>query len=122
MTIRTSREPSRRDFLISASLAAAASLAPKSLLAEEDVLVASAFKEAATAKITVQKLRRNITVLLGADGNIAALTGKLLVDAEIVTARPNVAAALAGIQRRPRQAIDQHALAFRSHRRQCLAA
>jgi glyoxylase-like metal-dependent hydrolase (beta-lactamase superfamily II) len=112
MTIRTWNELSRRHFLISASLAAAASLAPKLLLAEEDVLVPSAFKEAAAAKITVQKLRRNINVLLGAGGNIAVLTGpdgKLLVDAEIVTARPNVAAALTGINADPiKQLINTH--------------
>jgi glyoxylase-like metal-dependent hydrolase (beta-lactamase superfamily II) len=65
-----------------------------------------------TAKITVQALRRNISVLLGPGGNIAVLTGsdgKLLVDAEVVTARSNVAAALAGINADPiKQLINTH--------------
>ena len=79
----------------------------------------NAFKEAATAKVTVQNLRRNISVLLGAGGNIAVLTGpdgKLLVDAEIITARPNVSKALASINADPVQTTDQHSLAFRPHR------
>jgi glyoxylase-like metal-dependent hydrolase (beta-lactamase superfamily II) len=113
MTVRTSAELSRRHFLASGSLAvAAACLAPEALLAEEDDLVPSAFKEAATAKIALQPLRRNITVLLGAGGNIAVLTGpdgKLLVDGEIVTARPNLAVALANINADPvQQLINTH--------------
>jgi glyoxylase-like metal-dependent hydrolase (beta-lactamase superfamily II) len=63
-------------------------------------LVGGAFKEAATAKVTVQKLRRNISILSGAGGNIVVLTGpdgKLLVDAGIITARPHVSEALASI-------------------------
>jgi glyoxylase-like metal-dependent hydrolase (beta-lactamase superfamily II) len=63
-------------------------------------LVEGAFKEAATAKVTVQNLRRNISVLSGAGGNMAVLTGPdgmLLVDAGIMTARPHVSQALASI-------------------------
>ncbi len=113
MITRASIELSRRDFLASGSLAlTAACFTPTSLLAREDDLVPNAFKEAATAKIDVQKLRRNVTVLLGPGGNIAVLTGpdgKLLVDAEIVTARPNVAAALASINADPiKQLINTH--------------
>jgi glyoxylase-like metal-dependent hydrolase (beta-lactamase superfamily II) len=71
-----------------------------------------ALKASATAKVTVQTLRRNISVLLGPGGNIAVLTGpdgKLLIDAEIVTARSNVAAALASINADPvRQLINTH--------------
>jgi glyoxylase-like metal-dependent hydrolase (beta-lactamase superfamily II) len=78
----------------------------------EDVLVPGGLKAAATAKVTVQALRRNISVLLGAGGNIAVLTGpdgKLLVDAEIVTARPHVSAALASINADPvKQLINTH--------------
>jgi glyoxylase-like metal-dependent hydrolase (beta-lactamase superfamily II) len=113
MMTKVSAELSRRRFLASGSLAvAAACLTPKSLLAVEDDLVPNAFKEAATAKVTVQTLRRNISVLLGAGGNIAVLTGpdaKLLVDAEIVTSRPNVAAALTSINADPiKQLINTH--------------
>jgi glyoxylase-like metal-dependent hydrolase (beta-lactamase superfamily II) len=75
-------------------------------------LVGGAFKEAATAKVTVQNLRRNISVLLGAGGNIAVLSGpdgKLLVDAEIITARPHVSEALASINADPiKQLINTH--------------
>jgi len=57
-------------------MAAAAWLNPKALFADTgDVLVPDGLKAAATAKITVQPLRRNISVLLGVGGNIAVLTG-----------------------------------------------
>jgi glyoxylase-like metal-dependent hydrolase (beta-lactamase superfamily II) len=113
MSVTDSREISRRQFLVAAGLTlGAACMAPKSLFAAEDHLVADAFKVAATAKITVRPLRRNITALLGPGGNIAVLTGpdgKLLVDAEIVTARPNVSAALASINADPiKQLINTH--------------
>ena len=104
---------SRRQFLAEGGLTvAAACLVPKGLFAQEDALVQHAFKEAATAKVTVQTLRRNISVLLGAGGNIAVLTGpdgKLLIDAEIVSARANVSAALASINADPiKQLINTH--------------
>jgi glyoxylase-like metal-dependent hydrolase (beta-lactamase superfamily II) len=103
---------SRRQFLTNAGLSAAASLVPGRLLAQTGGLVQGAFKEAATAKVTVQPLRRNVSVLLGAGGNIAVLTGpdgKLLIDAAIVTARPNVSSALASINADPiKQLINTH--------------
>src|SRR5271163_4465085 len=113
MISRTSADSSRRHFLAAGSLTvAAACLAPRALFADEGDLVEQAFKEAATAKVTIQSLRRNISVLLGAGGNIAVLTGpdgKLVVDAEIVTARPNVSKALATISADPiKQLINTH--------------
>jgi glyoxylase-like metal-dependent hydrolase (beta-lactamase superfamily II) len=104
---------SRRHFVAAAgSTLAAAWLNPRAAFAQEDALVQNAFKEAATAKITVQPLRRNITVLLGAGGNIAVLTGpdgKLLIDSEIFSARQNVARALASINADPiKQLINTH--------------
>src|SRR5580698_1597617 len=104
---------SRRQFLTAGGLTvAAACLTPRHLIAQTSSIVPGAFKEAAAAKITVQNLRRNISVLLGAGGNIAVLTGpdgKLVVDAEIVTARPNVSKALAGINGDPiKQLINTH--------------
>ena len=113
MTSRTSSEVSRRQFLAAGGITAATAwIAPSALFAQEDALVRNAFKEAATAKVTVLPLRRNITVLLGAGGNIAVLTGpdgKLLVDAEIVTARPKVSEAIAGINADPiKQLINTH--------------
>jgi glyoxylase-like metal-dependent hydrolase (beta-lactamase superfamily II) len=113
MATTASAEISRRQFLAAGGLTfAAACLAPKRLFAQADDLPEHAFKEAAKAKITVQTLRRNISVLLGPGGNIAVLTGpdgKLLVDAEIVTARPNVSTALASINADPiKQLINTH--------------
>ncbi len=113
MVNRSTAEFSRRQFLAGGGVAfAAACIAPRSVFAEEDHLVKDAFKEAATAKIAVRTLRRNVSVLLGAGGNIAVLTGpdgKLLVDAEIVTSRPTVSAALASINRDPvKQLINTH--------------
>jgi glyoxylase-like metal-dependent hydrolase (beta-lactamase superfamily II) len=112
MSPRASNEVSRRQFLISSGVAVAAScLAPPRLFAQQG-LVDMALKASATAKVTVQTLRRNISVLLGPGGNIAVLTGpdgKLLIDAEVVTARPNVAAALASINPDPiKQLINTH--------------
>jgi len=112
MSTRVANEVSRRQFLILSGVAVAvASLDPSRLFAQEG-LVTMALKESATAKVTVQALRRNTRVLLGPGGNIAVLTGpdgKLLVDAEVVTARPNVAAALASINADPiKQLINTH--------------
>ena len=113
MVPEASLDCSRRQFLAAGGLTvAAACFAPSSLIAQTGGIVVGAFKEAATAKVTVQNLRRNISVLLGAGGNIAVLTGpdgKLLVDAEIVTARPNVSKALASINADPiKQLINTH--------------
>jgi glyoxylase-like metal-dependent hydrolase (beta-lactamase superfamily II) len=113
MVNRFSDEMTRRRFMTASGLMVAAScVSPRELFAQEDSLVQNAFKEAATAPITVQPLRRNITALLGAGGNIAVLTGpdgKLLVDAEIVTARPNTSKAIAGINGDPiKQLINTH--------------
>src|SRR5580704_6272394 len=112
MSTRLANEVSRRQFLISSGVAvAAACIAPPRLFAQQG-LVEMALKESALAKITLQTLRRNISVLLGPGGNIAVLTGpdgKLLVDAEVVTARSNVAAALANINADPiKQLINTH--------------
>jgi hypothetical protein len=87
MVSTPSPEISRRQFLVDAGLTATTACLAPGVLADqsEDVLVPTAFKVATTAKITVQYLLRNISVLLGAGGNIAVLTGpdgKLLVDAE----------------------------------------
>ncbi len=104
---------SRRHFLSTGALTVAAScFSPRYLRAETQSIVPGAFKEAATAKIAVQKLRRDVSVLLGPGGNIAVLTGpdgKLMIDAEIVTARPHVIEALASINPDPiKQLINTH--------------
>lgn len=113
MITNSSGEMSRRHFVAAGGLSAAvACLTPSLLFAQEDTLVVDAFKEAATTKITAQPLRRNVTALLGAGGNIAVLDGpdgKLLIDSEIVTAGPHVVEALAGINADPiEQLINTH--------------
>jgi glyoxylase-like metal-dependent hydrolase (beta-lactamase superfamily II) len=109
---------SRRSFLASTGLAATvALLAPRHLFAEADEvatpgLVQKARKEAASATITVQRLRGNVSVLMGAGGNIAVLPGsdgKLLIDAGFAGARPKIADALAGISSDPiKHLINSH--------------
>ena len=105
---------SRRKFMVAGGFAiAAAYLLPRSVFAQQgDELVPAGMRASATAKITVQSLRRNISVLLGPGGNIAVLTGadgKLAVDAEVVTARPNLSAALTSINADPvKQLINTH--------------
>ena len=106
---------SRRRFLVSASLAAtAAGIAPRSLFAQGsgDGIVGLIRKDAATARITVQPLRRNVSVLMGSGGNIAVFSGrdgKLLVDAGITASRPRIIEALAAISPAPiKQLINTH--------------
>ena len=104
---------SRRSFLASASAAAAvAFVAPRRLFAQDDGLVQTARRTASTDTVTVQKLRGNISVLLGAGGNIAVLTGpdgKLLIDAGFAGARPQITNALASINSDPiKHLINTH--------------
>jgi glyoxylase-like metal-dependent hydrolase (beta-lactamase superfamily II) len=104
---------SRRNFLASASAATTiAWLAPSKLFAQEDGLVQTARRTAATDKLTIQKLRGNVSVLLGAGGNIAVLPGrdgKVLIDAGFAGARLQITDALAGISSEPiKHLINTH--------------
>jgi len=104
---------SRRRFLTSTSMAASVGLlTPSYLFDQDDGLVQTARKTAAAATITVQKLRGNVSVLMGAGGNIAVLPGhdgKLLIDAGFAGARPKIADALASISSDPiKQLINTH--------------
>jgi glyoxylase-like metal-dependent hydrolase (beta-lactamase superfamily II) len=99
---------SRRRFLTTATTAAAATyLTPRSLFAQEGqqpALVVQGRAAAATAKITTQKLRGNVYVLMGSGGNIAVLPGpdgKLLIDSGISTSQPQLTEALAAISADP---------------------
>src|SRR5215470_4541225 len=96
---------SRRCFLASASAGTTvALLSPRKLFAQDDGLVQTARRTAAAATVNVQKLRGNVSVLMGAGGNIGVLPGrdgKLLIDAGFAGARPKVADALAGISPDP---------------------
>jgi len=111
MNTQSSLSITRRRFLsTTAATAAAACLTPRSLFAQDaqeaqpPAMVVQARAAAATAKITTQKLRGNISVLLGSGGNIAVLPGpqgKLLVDTGISTSRPQITEALAAISADP---------------------
>ena len=98
---------SRRRFLTTtAATATTACFARRSLFAQtqQPEMVVKGREAAAKAKITTQKLRGNVSVLLGSGGNIAVLTakeGKLLVDAGISTSRPQITEALAAINADP---------------------
>jgi glyoxylase-like metal-dependent hydrolase (beta-lactamase superfamily II) len=104
---------SRRRFLATAATAAAASLVPGKLLAQpaSDFLT-KARAANANNKITTTPLRRNVSALLGAGGNIvvlAAKEGKLLVDSGYASCQPQLTAALAAINADPiRVLINTH--------------
>jgi glyoxylase-like metal-dependent hydrolase (beta-lactamase superfamily II) len=113
MTTKLDVPISRRCFLASASAATTvAFLAPRKLFAQDEGLVQTARKTAAAATINVQKLRGNISVLMGAGGNIAVLPGrggKLLIDAGFAGARPKITDALASISSDPiKHLINTH--------------
>ena len=95
----------RRQFLEALALTAGAGLLPRnSVFAWESGIVPTMINAAAKAKVTVQPIRRNISVLQGSGGNIAVLTGrdgKLLVDAGFAVSRSAVSTALASIDNNP---------------------
>lgn len=104
---------SRRRFAASASLSAGIALfARGQLFAKGEGVVPTMVDAAATAKISVQPLRRNISVLEGSGGNIAVLTGKdgkLLIDAGFGVSRIGISSALASINSDPiRHLINTH--------------
>jgi glyoxylase-like metal-dependent hydrolase (beta-lactamase superfamily II) len=81
-------------------------------LSNELNLVPTMVNAAAKAKIGVQTIRRNISVLDGSGGNIAVLTGKdgkLLVEAGFAVSRPALTDALASINADPiKHLINTH--------------
>jgi len=98
---------SRREFLKSAGFASGMAWVRPQLLFGQNPgagLVQEIRAAAATAKITVQPLRGNISVLIGSGGNIAVLRGrdgKLLIDAGIPGSRRGISEALSGISPDP---------------------
>jgi glyoxylase-like metal-dependent hydrolase (beta-lactamase superfamily II) len=96
---------SRRRFLVSAAVATGAAwLLPRQAFADGESPVIVIRGAAATAKITLTKLRGNVSVLEGSGGNIAVLAGKdgkLLVDAGITASRPRITEALSSISSDP---------------------
>lgn len=104
---------SRRDLLRTAGLSAGAALFNGTpLFANENGIVPTMVAAATNAKITIYPIRRNISVLEGSGGNIAALTGRdgiLLVDAGFTVSKANVARAIASIHNEPiRHLINTH--------------
>jgi glyoxylase-like metal-dependent hydrolase (beta-lactamase superfamily II) len=115
ITMKTTqfRRVSRRRFLaITAVASAGLWLMPRRLFAEVESPVFVIRRAASTAKINVQKLRGNVSVLEGSGGNIAVLTGrdgKLLVDAGITASRPRITEALDNLSGDPvKHLINTH--------------
>ena len=84
----------------------------RQLFAQDEGLVQTARRTAAAGTVTMQKLRGNVSVLMGAGGNIAVLTGpdgKLLIDAGFAGARSKISSALASISSEPiKHLINTH--------------
>jgi glyoxylase-like metal-dependent hydrolase (beta-lactamase superfamily II) len=106
---------SRRGFLVSSGLAGAGAVLgwPRTLLAEaKEGVVQMMRRTAADAKVTGEKLRDNLHVLIGSGGNIGVLSGpdgKLLVDAGMTGSRPQIVKALASISGEPiKHLINTH--------------
>jgi glyoxylase-like metal-dependent hydrolase (beta-lactamase superfamily II) len=85
---------------------------PRRLFAGAESPVITIRNAAASAKINVQKLRSNVSVLQGSGGNIAVLMGrdgKVLVDAGITASRPRITEALASLSDDPvKHLINSH--------------
>ena len=111
--VHHSHRHSRRRFIVSAAVVGAGALFwPRRLIGAEEDIVATALEHAATAKITVQALRGNVSALIGSGGNIAVLAGpdgKLIVDSGFSTSRVMIADALARISSDPiRHLVNTH--------------
>lgn len=96
---------SRRRFIASTGLAATAvCLLPHRVFGAEGDMVAAARKAGEIAKITVQALRRDVSVLIGSGGNIAVLPGndgKLIIDSGYLGTRGKIADALSSLSADP---------------------
>ena len=104
---------SRRHFIASAGLAATAvCLVPHRVFGAEMSVVAAARKRAEAANVTVQALRRNISVLISSGGNIAVLPGddgKLIIDSSYFGTRSKIADALSSLSPDPiKHLINTH--------------
>jgi glyoxylase-like metal-dependent hydrolase (beta-lactamase superfamily II) len=113
MKAKRASRVSRRDFLASSIIATTGVwLLPHRLFAGAESPVITIRNAAATAKISVTKLRANVSVLEGSGGNIAVLTGrdgKVLVDAGITASRPLIIEALNSLSGDPvKHLINSH--------------
>jgi len=117
MTSSSSATSRRRFIATSAAATAAACLRPSALFAQQAPQQATPLPQdflprarAANAnnKIKATPLRRNVTALLGAGGNIAVLAakeGKLIVDSGYASCQPQLTEALAAINAEPIQVL-----------------
>jgi len=104
---------SRRQFIVSAGLTAAAfGLAPSYVRAAPQTLVEKARQSGASAKITTQALRGNVSALIGSGGNIGVLTGpdgKLIIDSGYSGSQKQIADALVSLSGEPiKHLINTH--------------
>src|SRR6266436_6806800 len=113
--MKTNQTPglSRRHFLMRAAMGMATTFfLQRRAFADGESPVTVIRNAAATAKITIQKLRGNVSVIEGSGGNIAVLTGsdgKVLVDAGITASRPRIAEALDSLSADPvKHLINSH--------------
>ena len=125
--LKSSHQMSRRGFcLCCLSVSAVGPWAtPRQAYAEALGIVEGIQAAAATSPIAIHRLRGNVAVLEGSGGNVAVLTGpdgKVMVDSGIAVSRPQMEKALAALGPEPVHSSHQHALAFRSRQRQCVAA
>jgi glyoxylase-like metal-dependent hydrolase (beta-lactamase superfamily II) len=88
------------------------SLSPDQFSAQDNGIVPTMVRAAAGAKISIQPIRRNLSILEGSGGNIAVLTGpegKLLVDAGFTVSRDAIKNALSSISADPiKHLINTH--------------
>ena len=113
MKTKPTHRVSRRHFISSSVIATAGVwLMPCRLFAAAESPVITIRNAAKTAKISVTKLRGNVSVLEGSGGNIAVLTGrdgKLLVDAGIPGTRARITEALTSLSNDPvKRLINTH--------------
>jgi glyoxylase-like metal-dependent hydrolase (beta-lactamase superfamily II) len=105
---------SRRHFLRSTGFAAGAFLASSriALAGPKTGIVEFALREAATSEVTVHPLRRGVSLLENAGGNILVLPGpegKVLIDAGLAPSQARIRQALAGISADPlKHLINTH--------------
>jgi glyoxylase-like metal-dependent hydrolase (beta-lactamase superfamily II) len=110
-------KPARRGFcfccLVAASAAASGKwLTPRQAFAQAQNVVSGMRGAAASAPVTMHRLRGGIAVLEGSGGNIAVLSGpegKLLVDSGLTASRPRIEEALKQLGPEPvRQLVNTH--------------
>src|SRR5271156_3361061 len=100
--------PPRRFLATAAAATAATRIHCAALYAQESPAIPEVLARGraagATAKLKVQSLRGNVTVLMGVGGNIAVLPGKdgkMLIDCGYATAQPQLTEAMAALSSDP---------------------